>query len=171
MDNRLTGPVTGLELLRIASRVERGIATELDAKRIRYAADTLASGIHTPDATPGVLRIAAERHRQIHEKGYSTEHDAGHSCDQLASAGACYALPLSDQRRYDAMFFNDKPQGWPFDKASWKSARVFDAGAGLAAMDPRNRIRELEKAGGLIAASLDLHLHLLSGVDAEGGAA
>jgi len=83
----------------------------------------------------GVERIAAERKRQIEEEGYTAEHDEQHEHGQLARAAACYCDLLWRSKR-------DTPPGWPWNEKSWKPT-------------PDNRIRELEKAGALIAAEID----------------
>lgn len=76
----------------------------------------------------GVELIAIERKRQIDEEHWSPEHDDDHDYNELARAAACYAIG------------ND--ENWPWDEECWKPS-------------PDNRIRELEKAGALIAAEID----------------
>ena len=78
----------------------------------------------------GIERIAVERQRQIDAEGWTPEHDANHDPGALSDAAACYALG-----RW-------MPGFWPFDVEWWKPT-------------PDNRIRELEKAGALIAAEID----------------
>jgi hypothetical protein len=77
----------------------------------------------------GIERIAVERQRQRDVEGWDAEHDRGHG-EELALAGACYAAP------------HYAPEVWPWDPQWWKPT-------------PENRIRELEKAGALIAAAID----------------
>lgn len=85
---------------------------------------------------PGGMRICAERGRQVDAEGYTPEHDAEHALGQLASAAVCYAqTPLS--RHITAL---GTPRGWPWSYEDWK---------------PGERIRELAKAGALIAAEID----------------
>lgn len=81
----------------------------------------------------GMDLIAIERHRQQSEEGYDAAHDAGHA-DQLATAGACYAIPAGAR---DNMTIE-----WPWDYEYWKPT-------------PGDRTRELVKAGALIAAAID----------------
>lgn len=87
----------------------------------------------------GAERIAAERKRQIDEDGenFSAAHDANWTADELALAAACYALParVRDDTR-------PEPEHWPWDWCWWKPT-------------PGDRIRELERAGALIAAEID----------------
>jgi hypothetical protein len=92
----------------------------------------------------GIERIAAERKRQIEEEGFTAEHDDCLYQNQLALAAACYAIP-----EYRRQHLNEKigyafsflvPYGFP--------GRWFKP-------SPDNRVRELEKAGALIAAEID----------------
>lgn len=83
--------------------------------------------------------IAKERTRQIEEEAYTARHDAGHA-EELAAAGAAYANPIEFH-----VIDPDKPSvpiGWPWDAEWWKPT-------------PDDRIRELVKAGALIAAAID----------------
>ncbi len=163
-----TDPITGLELLQLADRVQRGTATDQDAARIRRAADLLASDMRVPDASPGIQRIAHERTRHICEEGYSSEGDAGRA-EPLSAAAACYALPLLDGRRRETIAWGGAPEGWPFDKKAWKPGKTLFGSKTedfKPYLTPNDRIRELEKAGSLIAAAIDT---LLQENDASGG--
>ena len=85
----------------------------------------------------GIERITAERQRQIDVEGWTPEHDEQHELGELATAAACYALP------------DIRPEWWPWDAKFWKPTDPTHAQPG----EPR--IRELEKAGALIAAEID----------------
>ena len=85
----------------------------------------------------GIELIAEERMRQIEKEGWTPEHDAKHNHHELARAAACYATP-----GYLRTIINGRPFGWPFSKNWWKPS-------------PRDRKRELVKAGALIAAEID----------------
>ncbi len=87
----------------------------------------------------GVELIAAERQRQIDVEGYDAEHDRG-AADNLAAAGAIYATPAGWRHRRSPGDF--VPVGWPWADRAWKPT-------------PDDRIRELTKAGALIAAAID----------------
>jgi hypothetical protein len=87
--------------------------------------------------TDGVQLIAAERLRQQEIEGYDLLHDRGHY-DDLALAGATYAL--TSDMRLDGV--SGVPVTWPWDKPYWKPT-------------PDDRVRELVKAGALIAAAID----------------
>lgn len=136
---------------------------ELDRKyadAIREAAAELVLG-GAPDPEPplpgsappppaaGVDLISAERQRQITAEGWTPEHDAHHAEGELARAASCYATPperrligtrLADGHGDRGDRYAQYPQGWPWHPDWWK---------------PGDRIRELAKAGALIAAELD----------------
>lgn len=86
----------------------------------------------------GIEIIAAERLRQIDVEGWDNDHDVlANSDEQLAEAAALYALP--EIRRVYEYNVNNL---WPWDKKWWKPT-------------PDDRVRELAKAGALIAAEID----------------
>lgn len=94
----------------------------------------------------GVSLIAAERRRQIDIEGWASEHDDGHIPGALVDAAACYLdVPYMDASSYT-------PSRWPWEPDSWKPAG-----------DP---VRNLVKAGALIAAEIDRHIR--SGQESEG---
>lgn len=103
----------------------------------------------------GVGRIAAERRRQVEREGYSTEHDDTHDAGELAACAAGYAMP-PDKREMRQMLLEPGkvfvPKGWPFECCDWK---------------PGDRIRELEKAGALVAAEIDRLLRKRAAEDYE----
>jgi hypothetical protein len=85
----------------------------------------------------GVERIAAERKRQIEEEGWTEKHDDQWEHGELAEAAATYAsLP-----HWEGRFINWRKILWPWDDEWYKPET--------------DRIRELEKAGALIAAEID----------------
>jgi hypothetical protein len=97
--------------------------------------------------------IAAERKRQIEAEGWTPEHDDEHAGGELAAAACCYA---TDPRiRAEIMLTEDgqanvnqpgsgyDPRHWPPTwSGDWKPC-------------PGDRVRELVKAGALIAAEID----------------
>ena len=85
----------------------------------------------------GVEHIALERQRQIDEEGWSAEHDAQHTFQELARLAACYAIPPNMREN-----LVDIEYIFPFECQYWKPS-------------PDNRVRELVKAGALIAAEID----------------
>lgn len=93
----------------------------------------------------GIERIAAERKRQIEQEGWTPEHDAEHTNNELAWAAACYAAPAA--LRVDCVAVRGEGDDvWPWHYA-WDKRRPSPTLA--------ERIRELEKAGALVAAEID----------------
>jgi len=101
----------------------------------------------------GVELISIERERQISKEGWTPEHDLRHSEGELSQIAACYAMPEHTRCMYQSL--NAKtgrwyprwyPIGWPID--SWKPT-------------PEDRVKELVKAGALIAAEIDRLLYKL----------
>jgi hypothetical protein len=97
----------------------------------------------------GAELIAAERQRQIEVEGYEPEHDTAHADESLALAACSYAIPWS-WRRFrsqrisvgDDETYVEVPTTWPWAVWHWKPS-------------PDDRVRELIKAGALIAAEID----------------
>ena len=87
----------------------------------------------------GIELIAEERQRQIDTEGFTSEHDELYDQGELALAGACYALAEDVRDEYK---YNSVPAFWPFGLSWWKPS-------------PDNRVKELVKAGALIAAEID----------------
>ena len=79
----------------------------------------------------GIELISEERQRQINIEGWTAEHDSEHVNNELALAAACYIVPDIYSSGY-----------WPstWDPKWFKST---------------TRIRDLVKAGALIAAEID----------------
>jgi len=86
----------------------------------------------------GIELIAAERERQISEEGWSASHDDTHRNRQLAQAALAYC-------EFEAFphptYSGDAPATWPWEIRWWKP--------------DENPIRNLVKAGALIAAEID----------------
>lgn len=80
----------------------------------------------------GVGLIASERLRQVMEEGWNWTHDDEHENGELALAAVVYATPRDERRAVMSL--------WPWDEEWYK---------------PGERIRELVKAGALIAAEID----------------
>lgn len=86
----------------------------------------------------GCQLIAAERKRQIEVEGWTADHDAKHVCGELTDAAVCYAIRGYWRTRYDSFL----KALWPWDSKYWKPTQD-------------DRIKELTKAGALIAAEID----------------
>lgn len=117
----------------------------------------------------GFQRIAQERLRQIEEEGYDEGHDDAHSDDELARAAAVLAAP---ERIFVADTSFEKKTGevewvrffspWPWDEDSPEKGVEYEAADQI-----ETRIRELEKAGALVAAEIDRLLRKLARVRKE----
>ena len=91
----------------------------------------------------GIELIAEERQRQIDVEGWTKEHDANHQNNELAKAAICYADPniyYHQESRY--LKFRMPNDFWP---EQWD----------IHWFKPTDRIRDLVKAGALIAAEID----------------
>lgn len=96
----------------------------------------------------GVACILIERQRQINAEGWTPEHDDQHTRGELAAAAVCYAnyaahqVEWPDAPRLTREHYTTAPgKLWPWD-SEWLKLSP----------DP---IRNLEKAGALIAAEID----------------
>lgn len=108
----------------------------------------------------GISLIAAERERQVSMEGWTPEHDDQHKDGGLALAAADYAFvstlyqPRTDGYDNELKNATDFKLGtfagdiahnlWPWDFQWWK---------------PKAPIRDLVRAGALIAAEIDRRLH------------
>lgn len=77
--------------------------------------------------------ISTERERQINVEGWRPAHDLTHSNGELARAAAYYAMPARYRRMLRRL--------WP---SHWRCTTT-----------PKDRVRELVKAGALIAAEIE----------------
>jgi hypothetical protein len=82
----------------------------------------------------GCELISAERYRQIHKEGYTTEHDDEHDGSEMLAAAICYAHCAGN-------FKQGSPRQWPWSEQDWKPSG--------------DKIRDLTKSGALIAAEID----------------
>ncbi len=113
---------------------------EHPSMRAVMAADTTGRGdASTTSALAGAQLIAAERERQMAEEGWTPEHDDDHRHYELAKAGATYALYAG----VGPWLQEIAPLTWPWEREWFKPA------------GNRDRIRDLVKAGALIAAEID----------------
>lgn len=89
-----------------------------------------------PEQKSAIQLISDERQRQVEVEGFAYMHDDNHGDESLATAASCYALPdHKDRGEYvDTL--------WPWNEEYWKPT-------------PNDRIRELVKAGALIAAEIE----------------
>lgn len=86
------------------------------------------------DIRTGAELISAERQRQVTIEGWTIQHDVDHHNDgDLSLAAIAYAWPQAGQSGL-------APGWWPFETHYWK---------------PKDRLRNLVRAGALIAAEID----------------
>lgn len=97
----------------------------------------LAGGSGEERQMNGAELIAAERDRQVSEEGWTPEHDDAHTHGELAKAAGVYAMPFNGSW---------KESEWPWEPESLR----FHHGGGNG-----GRVRELVKAGALLAAEID----------------
>lgn len=108
--------------------------------------------ISVEDRLTGIEIIKEERERQINKLEYTANRDKEYLLGELAIAGSVYAKPpFLREMRVDPLEVDlpepQKPVGWPWSAKYWKPC-------------PNNRVRELAKAGALIAAEIDRLLRL-----------
>jgi hypothetical protein len=107
---------------------------------VNFLCDSALLNLRTKQS--GADQIAAERQRQIIQEGWTPEHDEEHDAGQLAAAGAAYAMNAADQlhpySQGDGK--NQPPLCWPWSGEWWK---------------PKDPLRDLVRAGALIAAEID----------------
>lgn len=89
----------------------------------------------------GADLIAAERQRQIEKERWTPEHDDEHVHGEIASAASEYINAAHNQYKPNTRTMTQVRRSWPWDAKWWKPAK-----------DP---IRNLVKAGALIAAEID----------------
>lgn len=94
----------------------------------------------------GIELIAEERQRQIEVEGWTKEHDAQHKNCELVKAAICYADPNVYYHQENRIMRVRIPNRdfWPiqWDVCWFKPS-------------PEDRVRDLVKAGALIAAEID----------------
>ena len=88
----------------------------------------------------GIEIIAEERKRQIEKEGWTPEHDDQHKEWELSCAAQHY-IDAAAAKFFGMLDWKRLPFGWPWSVDWWKPSE-----------DP---IRNLAKAGALIAAEID----------------
>lgn len=103
-----------------------------------------------PSCMTGAEMIAAERRRQVDVEGYTVEHDVVHeSHGELATAAWAYLADLVTDGDIDHF---EEPEGWPWPHYGAAGEEVCGCTWKPTPDDP---IRQLVKAGALIAAEID----------------
>lgn len=93
------------------------------------------------DSGCGSEYIGIERIRQMTEEGWTSEHDDDHRHGEMVNAACCYAY-----QSIHRIEEGKKVGYWPWDEKWWKPSA--------------NPIRNLVKAGALIAAEIDRLLRM-----------
>lgn len=90
----------------------------------------------------GIELITEERQRQIEQEGWTAGSDDLHCQGEMAAAGACYAKFAASCARMPANSVLSRSPfvDWPWHRSWWK---------------PTGGVRDLVKAGALIAAEID----------------
>lgn len=101
--------------------------------RAMQGLDPLVAG----ETLSGAEMIAVERARQVHEEGWTEDHDDDHRNGELARAAVTYCLTAHPRGLDD---LSEAARFWPFD-GDW--------------LKPRSKIEDLVRAGALIAAEID----------------
>lgn len=88
----------------------------------------------------GVEIIAAERKRQIEVEGMDSKNDDKYKYNELVRGALSYATPANQRELFSSVC--PIPTIWPWSSSWWKPT-------------PNDRIKELAKAGALLAAEID----------------
>lgn len=119
-----------------------------------FVTGNLSDLVFVAGKTSGAARIAAERKRQVAEKGFDVKHDGEHGLDELLWAAAhLVALGMEAPARSELLRVNYNASGfearepWPEGWEPPKHAKAAPSSTGAE--------RCLEKAGALIAAEID----------------
>ena len=94
----------------------------------------------------GIQIIEEERKRQISAEKFDVEHDIEEDAGELAFAASAYAQHAAFQSLIEGSEYSNVtheyiPEPWPWDESWWKPSN--------------DKIRNLAKAGALIAAEID----------------
>lgn len=105
----------------------------------------------------GIELIAAERQRQIDQEGWTPEHDDEHADGSLSAAAACYALPKPIMARRTVTRDESGGRG---DCPVWRPVtfcvpKLWPSSWAPEYWNPKDRVRDLVRAGALIAAEID----------------
>lgn len=101
----------------------------------------------------GIELIAEERQRQIDTENFSIKHDVKQYANnnQLELAAVAYAMPEELPTQWQRENIYHRSNLFPWDKKWWKPSTD-------------DRIKELQKAGALIAAKIDVLLSVKGGI-------
>lgn len=115
--------------------------TTRNQERMNDNQDTKHAARRSAPLSSGADLIAAERRRQIEAEGWTAEHDSQHTDGELADAAGSYAHWAALSIRFGEDSMRQRPPiAWPWETSWFK---------------PTTPIRDLVKAGALIAAEID----------------
>jgi hypothetical protein len=135
---RLTQLKEAASIRQPGRRVDLALVRRKDLAELIYHFDRLDQEVRAIYKLNGTGMIFRERQRQIEQEGWTPEHDQQHYDSELAKAAVCYATPGDRRIKFD----DGTPHFWPWHPMWWKPTSD-------------DRIRELAKAGALIAAEID----------------
>jgi len=101
--------------------------------------------------TGGAGLIAAERRRQVEVDGYSAKRDRRHDRRELLAAAACYVVDAYDPATGRSL----RAWAWPWRRSSGTCGVWLDVDLEGWKPTPDDPIRQLVKAGALVAAEID----------------
>ena len=99
----------------------------------------------------GIEIITKEQQRQRTVKGWTPEHDSTHTNEELARAAMCYAMPYD--LRIKAVWGDGRMLRF-YQPGNQESIELYPDGWKMKPT-PNDRIKELAKAGALIASEID----------------
>lgn len=156
LDQEVGGVEVTLAAFCLAFGINKTLAAETELTRcwtkvekIRAKQQAKPQFSPLPAHPDSIAEIAAERRRQVEYEGWKAEHDDKHVDGSIAQVAACYADPDPAMSTYQSQGYDGAyrdfpiPARWPLQTWSpvwWK---------------PTDRIRDLVKAGALIAAEID----------------
>jgi hypothetical protein len=111
-------------------------STSVQQALIKVWNETERNQTKLPSYQHSIELIAKERNRQIEQEGYDIKHDNSHIHGEIANAAAYYAATPLYRKIYALEGL------WVWDKKYLKPT-------------PNNRVKELVKAGALIAAEIE----------------
>jgi hypothetical protein len=137
-------------------RATNGVMWELEALRMLMGIPGITEPVPyelgatvAGERCDGVALIAEERRRQVNFFGFDMANDDRYLAEQLAKAASAYALPIWHPNRGAGV-----PITWPWSPDCWKPSQAgWSAEPTAAHID--GRVRELAKAGALLAAEMD----------------
>ncbi|WP_198647642.1 Lar family restriction alleviation protein [Agrobacterium pusense] len=161
-------PSVAVKALQMADETFRDLGWHDKYEATTAALAALSAQVRDVADSPAIKAIAAERRRQIEKEGWSPDHDDAHCDGSIALAAACYAMfaAVSDNARRSTQLpvslTNDGQavEGWAAFLSIWPWERHF--------WKPTTRVRDLEKAGALIAAELDRVIRAAAPAKQEG---